>query len=331
MKRQDSWSSGFRKNRFYERQNLKKEKSFFDDYDDIMCRAPKTIAVMLDLDGTTDFIDDQKVRMFVKQLEVLRRKFNAQFVTISISTHYMDSNEIQETLDIIARNLPKNIKIGLNFYYGGIYDYDKKENILKEPHFNSNKAKTFEEYYVTSFGVDNQWFAIVDDNISEDVYKRYQNTHPMLLCRPSQRRYDSTKNCFMSLATETKGFDGVLEMLSTYIDSIKNLSAQQILETQKNMMVHLSSYEVSDKIRKRDYSFIERYFTEGYADDSDYRDALTWIIYTCYHQPLPENEFRQLQHILEIMIEKFHSNQDEQNLERAKILQKSLKETNQNI
>lgn len=125
MKNRDSWNSQYRKRRFYERQELKQE--ILKDSDDNCAHIPKTIAVMLDLDGTTDFIDDEKAKLFMKQLEIIRRKFGAKLATISISTHYRDSSRMKDTLDILARNLSKNIKLGISFYYGGIYDYDKKK------------------------------------------------------------------------------------------------------------------------------------------------------------------------------------------------------------
>lgn len=329
MKKQDSWSSEFRKNKFYERQNNKKEKQHLEICNENSAfKFSKTIAVLLDLDGTSDFMDDQKAAMFVKQLEFLRKKFGADSATISISTHYQDPNRMLEVLDILSRHLLVNVKIGVNFYYGGTYDYEKKVATPCVPNFNVNKVKTFDEYYVHAFGLKNQWFAIIDDGVAEDVYKKYQNNHPMFVCRPSQSEQNLSTNCFMCISTTTKGFDGVIEGMNTYIDSIRKLSKEQILESQRNMMTHLSGFELTAKIRKREYAFVEKYFSEGYADIDDYRDVLNWLTLTVFDQVPTKEELVLLKNVLELMDQRFRVNSDEPNIEKVKKLQESFQNNN---
>ena len=289
---------------------------------------PKTIAVLLDLEGTCDFIDDQKAKMFVQQLDDIRIKFGAELGTVSISTHFRDSSIMKDVLEILSRNTMPNIKIGLNFYYGGIYDFDKKIEIPQGYSFNRDKIATFDYYYVNNSELDNKWFALIDDRMSEESFKKYQDIHPMLLCRPSQKENGLKYNCFMNVSTMTKGFDGVIEALNIYLNSIKQLNPEQILDVQKNMLVHLSGYELTDKIRKRDYSFIDRYFREGYADETDYRDALSWIIFTNSNQEATKEELIQIKNILELMTKRFEINNDERNMERVKKLQKSFEQSN---
>ena len=67
-----------------------------------------------------------------------------------------------EVLDILSRNLNKHTKIGINFFYGGKYNYDKKESITEDYSFNRDKVKTFYSYYVSALGKDNKFFAIID-------------------------------------------------------------------------------------------------------------------------------------------------------------------------
>lgn len=292
-------------------------------------QIPKTIAVMLDLEGTSDFIDDEKAKKFITQLDALRKKFGAKTATISISTHYNSSDIMQEALEILARNLSNYIKIGLNFFYGGIYDYDKKEEILKEFSFNSDKVKTFESYYVNNREMNNQWFAIIDDSIGEGTYKKYKNNQPMLVCRPSQRSEDSLlKNNFMSIATMKKGIDGVIEILDLYIESIRSLSPLQVMETQRNMITHLSGCDLLEKVRNRDYVFLERYFREGVADDADYRDSLNWLIYTNSNQIPSRDELIYLRRIFELMSQYFQKVNEVENIEKVQKLQKSMETDN---
>lgn len=137
-------------------------------------------------------------------------------------SHYNDPNKIIGVLDILSRNLNKHTKIGINFFYGGKYNYDKKESITEDYSFNRDKVKTFYSYYVSALGKDNKFFAIIDDNISQDTYIQFQNSHPMLVCRPSQHNEKSiSKNNFMSISTTTKGFDGVIEVFDLYINSTR--------------------------------------------------------------------------------------------------------------
>lgn len=280
--------------------------------------APKSIAVMLDLDGTTDFIDKGKAQIFINQLKVLQKKFNADYGTISISTHHRDADEMMDILHLLAKQLPKTLKIGDNFYYGGIYDYNQRLDICKEYKFNANKVDTFDKHYVSNPSTNNQWFAIIDDNVGENTYMKYQNTHPMLVCRPSQQYYNPKKDCLMNLATSTKGFDGVLELLDRYINLIKDLSPIQILEAQKNMIMHLSSWDLSNKIMDRDYSFIYKYFSEGYADRLDYGDALTMLIFDNKNKTITKDEYFALKNILQLFEQNFITNNDSDNMQKVK-------------
>ena len=285
--------------------------------------APKTIAVMLDLDGTTDFIDNEKIRIFLNQLKYLKKKFNADYGTISISTHHRDADEMIDVLNLLAEELPKTIKIGDNFYYGGIYDYNQKLSIPKEHKFNTNKVNTFDTYYVNNQNVNNQWFAIIDDNVGENTYMKYQNNHPMLACRPSQQYYNSKKDCLMNLSTSTKGFDGVLELLDKYIRLIKELSPTQILDAQKNMIMHLSSSDLTNKIMDRDYSFIYRYFSEGYADRLDYGNVLTMLIFDNKNKIITKDEMLELRNILQLFQQNFEVNNDDYSIQKIKEFKES--------
>ena len=58
---------------------------------------------MLDLDGTSDFINDEKAKIFINQLNTLRLKFGASHATICISTHYDNPDKMIEVLDILLQ------------------------------------------------------------------------------------------------------------------------------------------------------------------------------------------------------------------------------------
>ena len=322
MKKQYGWVSEYKKKKFFESQKSRKEKNYQKTIRNIEIPNNKTIAVMLDLEGTVDYIDDEKAKLFIKQLDTLRKKFSAKTAYISISTHYNNSNEIKKVLDIISRNLSNHIKIGISFYFSGIYDYDKDYDSYRENGYNFDKVKTFSDYYVNNINFDNKWFAIVDDGINNEIYKNYQESHPMLLARPSQIGNEELNNNFMSIATSVKGIDGVIKIFKKYLKSIKDLSPEEILETQRKIIEHLSSYELSEKIWNREYVFLERYFSEGYADESDFNDILTLLVFTNQNQTPSKEELKHLKIIFEIMSEHFHSKDEKQNINRVLELQK---------
>lgn len=284
---------------------------------------------MLDLDGTSDFINDETAKKFINQLNTLRIKFGASQAIICISTHYNDPNKMIEVLDILSRNLNKHTKIGINFFYGGKYNYDKRESITEDYSFNRDKVKTFYSYYVSALGKDNKFFAIIDDNISQDTYIQFQNIHPMLVCRPSQHNEKSIlKNNFMSISTTTKGFDGVIEVFDLYINSIKKLSPLKIMETQRNMITHLSSKDLIDKIINRDYAFLERYFKEGFADESDYNDTLLWLTFTNNIINPSKEELIHLKEIFSLISQYFEKTNKSENVGKVLQLQRKLEKNN---
>ena len=306
MKKVDSWNSEFRKNKFYEKQKKKDiwEKNIilkdsFDDCFDTIINKPKNIPILLDLDSACNFINDNNIILFIKQLTFLKKKFKADTVTISLSTHKDNFDKIKEISEMISPKLSKNIKIGLSFYYGGIYNYNKKSNIPIDNEFNSNKLDTFNFYYTNCFNNDTVFFAIFDATIDKNIYKRYQNELPMLLGRPSQSNIE--ENNFMNINTTTQSFNGVIEILNTYINSIKHIHYDNILDIQKDMMTHISSYELKNKVIEKNFNFIFRYFNEGYADKDDYTDILFYIEFFIPNMNISTEELLIIRKILSLI------------------------------
>lgn len=319
----NSWVSEYKRKKFMERHQRKSFKDLEVHYlDTTPLKLPTSIAVMLDLDGTVDSIDNEKAKRFQSQLEIIGQKFQADTIFISISTHYDNTDKMRKILDIFSSNLLPNIEIGMSFYFGGMYDYKRGLDIPCAFGFNGDKIETFDRYYRFPLGLGNKWLAIIDDGISNDSYMRYQNSHPMLLALPSSSESSISKNNFMRRATTTNGFDGVLEIMDSYLEDIKDLSPLEILHAQRAMIGHLSSYELTEKIRKREYSFLERYFKEGYADEDDYQDTLGWLLLTNSSSSPSKEELLYIGRILEFMISHFYENHDEKGVESSFQLQK---------
>lgn len=283
------------------------------------------IAVMLDIQGTCDGIDDNQVDLFMKQLDFLRKKFEADICYISISTHYRESADIRHILDILSPRLIKGIKIGLNFFKGGTYNFEDDDIAWKDYMFNSNKLKTFEERYKDNEILDTKWMAAIDDSFSDDLFGYYKEKYPLLIGRPSQRSYKSYKDNFMSLGTETNGFMGVLEIFDRYIKSIKDMKPEEIFEHQKNMMYHLSGSELGNLIRERKFSYVGDYLESGYADETDYVETLRWIGFTLSHEEASKEELLILKRIFAILNNKFIQNADQNSISKLVELERTLK------
>lgn len=83
------------------------------------------------------------------------------------------------------------------------------------------------------------------------------------------------------------------------------MTLNEIIETQKNMITHLSSYALTDKIINREYAFLKRYFKEGYADECDYIDTLDWLIMINRNHKMNGEKLGELSELLSIILKHF--------------------------
>lgn len=310
MKYIDSWSSEYRKKKFYQR---KAEKAFKESMASMRLRnsdSAKSIAIMLDLEHTSNDIEIGSASIFVRELNVLRRKLNAKYCYICISTHSGSVEQVKRVLDFLAPYTNKYIKIGKSFLYGASYDYEKDELTNEGAFFNSNKIDTFKRYYLNDYYFDNVWFCIADDSLDLSVYNKFKDIHPCLFIKPDSSELPN----FMCIPTETKGFDGVIESLDVYIKSISKLNINGILRNQMESISHVSSFELTNRVRNHDYEFLIRYFEGKYADEQDYYDTLNWLGLT--KNEIIEEEFDMVHKLLELL--RAHLSKEEMN---SKILE----------
>lgn len=287
-------------------------------------KRKKTIAIMLDIANTSNNITDDKAQIFIKQIEYLRRKFDAEEATISISTHFCDSIEIKNVLNVLNRNLTANIKFGINFFKGGTYDFENDQEDKYSDKFNKDKVETFDRYYISNPELDTKWFSVIDDDLASNIYKKYQYKCPMLAIRPS--RSTVSNNNLMKYDTETYAFDGVIEGIEQYIKAIDKLTAEEILTEQKNFVEPISlDISLVTKIKEHDYAYIERYFKEGYATDDDYYDVLRWKDYL-YHGVVPtKEEYASFMNIISMLLKRFEELNDEYSIKSIMDLKRILK------
>lgn len=278
MKR-DSWNSEFRKKRFYENQRRKalKEspesilpfKSFLKSEPFII---PRSIAIMLDLQGTCDKIHDEEAKIFMRQVDTIRKQFGDQKAYICISTGSISSTQIKRVFDILSKYKNDNIVLGTSFIHGGIYDYKYDSVTPMGFQFNMNKIQTFTEYYLNDENLNIGWFALIDDFLSEDVYKSFQSNKAMVGLRPSQNIVSKYNN-FMYRTTCTENFLGVIELMEKYINDIDGMTLLDILDEQEEMQRHLSSWELHELIRNCDFGRVIAYLNSGMTDEDDFKDT----------------------------------------------------------
>lgn len=295
MKYIDSWSSEYRKKKFYQK---RAEKAFKENMANVRLSnndSSKSIAIMLDLEHTSNDIDIGSASIFVREVEVIRRKFNAKCCYICISTHSGSCEEVKRVLDFFAPYTSNTLKIGESYLYGASYNYQSDTLTNEGAFFNSNKLDTFKRYYLNDQYFDNVWFCVADDSLDLEVYNKFKDVHPCLFIKPGS----SEKSNFMCIPTETKGFDGVIEALDLYIKSISKLNINTILRNQMESISHLSSFELINRVRNHDYEFLIRYFEGNYADEHDYYDVLNWL--GLQKRELIEEEFDLVRRLLELL------------------------------
>lgn len=195
------------------------------------------IAIMLDVQGTLDGMNEKNASLFMDQLDILIRKFLVDKAIISISSHVYTTEPIKKYADIIKKVLRPGIELGKCYYMSGIYNPNSDETIEKGFGYNIDKTFRFsEEYLSRNSKFETCFFAVVDDMVSKNIINQYVNMVPMILSRPSQKsdKY-LQEDSFMCYNTNKEGFDGVVETFNQYLLNIKNLNRDEIFEQQRKI------------------------------------------------------------------------------------------------
>lgn len=200
--------------------------------------SPKILAVMLDIQETCDGIDNNKAKIFIAQLEKIKRKYKAKEIIISVITQEEKTPREQVVLNILSRNLKKGIKI------------EPRE--INTDSYN-DKIQFFEDNYIHNIEKNTVWFALIDTKIKANIYKKYQYNRAMLVCMPSQEK--TAKYNIMSISTTTPGFTGVLESIDKYIEQVRYFSPFQILDYQRNGTIYFKDTRVPRTPTNQGYDF----------------------------------------------------------------------------
>lgn len=286
--KKDSWDSEFRKKRFYENQRRKALKENVDispvNYflrNRPVPIIPRSIAIMLDLEGTCNKIKDEEAIIFMKQVDTIRKQFGNQKAYICISTHSSSSKEIKRVFDILNKYKSDDIILNTSFAFGGVYEYKYDSVTPMGFRFNANKGQTFTDYYLNDRNLNIGWFAVIDDRLSKDIYKSYQRLIPMVGLKPSGKK-DEYYNNFMYRTTDTDNFSGVIELMQKYIEDIKGMNLDEVLDEQEKMKRHLSSWELNELIRNCQFRSIIEYLNSGMADEFDFKN--TYVTLMLFYQ-----------------------------------------------
>lgn len=187
----------------------------------------KKIGFMLDLQRTLDGLSKANSEILFDYLEEYKNKFNADEIVIFLSTSN-DLYSLKYALSILAESLPENIKIGKSFCYEGEYDYysdtlSKDETIKNYPaKMETLKANYFKEDYV--------FICVIDDNFDLMELLPYRDTRALTLLSPSNNQ---TYNRGITHFTTTEyAYEGLLNLLKKYLENIKDLSYEEIIEKQ---------------------------------------------------------------------------------------------------
>lgn len=228
-----------------------------------------SIVFMLDLDGTISDINNETAKIFMKQVDILRNKFQAERAIIYISSQTLIVEELYKPIEILKQNLLPNQMVGECYHYNGIYNADKNEH-YEWKGINTDKIKTFENRYLIE-SADTKFFAIIDDDINSMAGIKFQNDRPFAIVRPSQHfeEYLDDDN-LMIYSTLTQGIDGVLEGLGRYIKNIENLSPEEIFETQKKELFSISGTFATWLLQTGQYQLLLQYIVANKVWNENY-------------------------------------------------------------
>lgn len=278
MKNKCTWSSVYREQKHRENMEKKafKNQAIEEDF------SEREIAILLDVQGTLDNINVSSARLFMRQVEFLRKYFKAQNARIVVSSYVDCASSLRPYLEILHNTSLKNIVIEDAFYLHGTYHFENDEASEISEYYNKDKFARFKEKYLydsfMGMGCQTVWFSVVDDELREDFYKKFRDSKVSFFCKPSlcfeeEKKYDN----FMSRSTLTKGFDGVIECFDSYIKDLKTMNYQEILEHQKNMLVHLSRLDIQKICNDEKLDVLLHYLEENKIDDDDYQSIFFYL------------------------------------------------------
>lgn len=312
MKRKDSWTSEYRKKKFYETRERKALKKYLNNENAFNPMRvlkttpfiiPKSIAIMLDLDGTSNRIDVTTAELFMNQVDALRKQFGEEKAYICISTHAHGYEPIKRVMDELNAFAKEGIVLSRSFYYGGMYDYYTDLNFPMGIPFNMNKIETFQKTYIDNEDLNVGWFALIDDGIAADVFKSYQFEKAMVALKPGQVSPPKYNN-FMYRSTSTDNFDGVVELMDEYIKDVKDMTRFDIIDKQIAMVTHLSSFEIRTLIRERKFNRLIRYLKSDKTDEDDFECTYNYLIMESSIEPFGKCYESIIEEILNILAEK---------------------------
>lgn len=254
---------------------MQKEYSFDNTLEE--SKAPQSIAIMLDFHGTSDMITESSAEIFINLIDTLRKQFGGQKAYICISSHNQKSEQIKKILDELVKFTNKDIILGTSFFYGGRYDYNTNTEYNMGAFFNSNKVKTFQEYYLKNAEFNIGWIALIDDSISYNTHKCYKDYLPMVAIKPSQKSYNPYAN-FMHRESVVDNIYGVIELLEEYIKDIKGMSLADILAKQREVVSHLSEFEIQTLIKKCDFKTLYEYLQSEVSDEDIFKNIYELLV-----------------------------------------------------
>lgn len=240
-------------------------------------RTQQSIAIMLDSHGTSDMITESSAEIFINLIDTLRKQFGGQKAYICISSHNQKSEQIKKILDELVKFTNEDIILGPSFFYGGIYDYSTNTEYNMGAFFNSNKVKTFQEYYLKNTEFNIGWIALIDDSISYNTHKCYKEYLPMVAIKPSQKSYNPYAN-FMHRESVVDNIFGVIELLEEYIKDIKGMSLADILAKQREVVSHLSEFEIQTLIKKCDFKTLYEYLQSEVSDEDIFKNIYELLV-----------------------------------------------------
>ncbi len=295
--KKSSWATPYREKKFLDSHKRKIELLDSDLYKD---KRETAIVVMLDLQDTLNGIDDDKAKIFMNQLHKIRIKYCANKVIINLSSHMHSYEPLIKYLEILHRNLKPNIILDDATYLCGYYNYESGLDDFRGFGYNTKKTEVFENKYFSQYKV--LCHGLIDDSASTDYIKKFKDNRPVFIMRPSKTsKNELNRDNMMCYSTLTDGFDGVLECMDSYLATIKDIPAYDILRRQTEELIHLSAFEVRNLCISKNFDLVLRYVNEGKLDDDDYERVARELGWNLKKDDLSVDELVKIRKIIEAL------------------------------
>lgn len=263
----------------------------------------RTIPILLDVQGTLENMNNENIDTFMNQIKCLIQNFQADQAFLIISSLATDPNELIPYMNLLRKHLMPQILLENCYYLNGMIDAETNEVTEICSMYNYNKFLVFEETYLLNQEQNTPvMFLVADDEILNSAARKYQNQMPVCFLRASQVTEERLReDNLMIHSSFTKGFDGVVELLSQYLTHIQSLNCREVVKCQQTECFTLNYYEIIAALEEKNYDLILEHLKQNKIPSCYYPNLIKEVTKMYENLFLSEKIKKQLAEIIEFI------------------------------